>query len=177
MSIGTVGSLVMHAAQWFVLRIKSLERAKLAGSKRSARLKDDTLPQCPSSSIKLGYRQPLYGNAARYSPPTAVHGSLNSGALSAPESARTKEDFMCAEHRRARKGRPRKSIPEPLPDDLFDYADDPAPDGQARAEDTPLLGPNGQRMCVTDDCPRIFLSTKPRLTCSSVGSATCSTNF
>ncbi len=29
---------------------------------------------------------------------------------------------MCAKHRRARKGRPRQSIPEPLPDDLFDYA-------------------------------------------------------
>jgi hypothetical protein len=60
---------------------------------------------------------------------------------------------MCAERRRARKGRPRQSIPEPLPNDLFDYADDPTPDGRRRADDTPLLGPEGQRMCVTDDWP------------------------
>lgn len=60
---------------------------------------------------------------------------------------------MCAERRRARKGRPRHSIREPLPDDLFDYADDPAPDSRARANDATLLGPNGQRMRVTDDWP------------------------
>ncbi len=34
---------------------------------------------------------------------------------------------MCAERRRARKRRPRQPVPETLPDDLFDYADDPAP--------------------------------------------------
>ena len=60
---------------------------------------------------------------------------------------------MCAERRRARKGRPRQSIPEPLPDDLFDYADDPTPDGRTRASDAPLLGPDGQRMRVIDDWP------------------------
>jgi hypothetical protein len=60
---------------------------------------------------------------------------------------------MCAERRHARKGRPRQSIPEPLPDDLFDYADNPAPDGRARAGEAPLLGPDGQRMRVTDDWP------------------------
>ena len=60
---------------------------------------------------------------------------------------------MCTDRRRARKGRPRQSIPEPLPDDLFDYADDPAPDGRARAGNTPLLGPDGQIMRVTDDWP------------------------
>ncbi|WP_157020356.1 hypothetical protein [Mesorhizobium xinjiangense] len=60
---------------------------------------------------------------------------------------------MCAERRRARKGRPRQSIPEALPDDLFDYADEPAPDGRTRADDTPLLGPDGQKMRVTDDWP------------------------
>ena len=60
---------------------------------------------------------------------------------------------MCAERRRARRGRPRQSIPEPLPDDLFDYADDPTPDGRTRAGNMPLLGPDGQRMRVTDDWP------------------------
>ncbi|PRD41670.1 hypothetical protein C5748_20570 [Phyllobacterium phragmitis] len=60
---------------------------------------------------------------------------------------------MCAERRHARKGRPRQPVPETLPDDLFDYADDPAPDGRARAGDAPLLAPNGQRMRVTDDWP------------------------
>ncbi len=60
---------------------------------------------------------------------------------------------MCAERRRARKGRPRQSIREPLPDDLFDYADDPAPAGLTRVDDAPLLGPDGKRMRVTDDWP------------------------
>jgi len=60
---------------------------------------------------------------------------------------------MCAECRRVRKGRPRQPVPETLPDDLFDYADDPTPDGRTRASDTPLLGSNGQRMRVTDDWP------------------------
>ncbi|WP_423212016.1 hypothetical protein [Paracoccus yeei] len=39
---------------------------------------------------------------------------------------------MCAERRRARKGRPRQPVPETLPDDLFDYADEPTPDGRER---------------------------------------------
>lgn len=60
---------------------------------------------------------------------------------------------MCAERCRARKGRPRQSIPEPLPDDLFDYADDLAPNGRTRPGYTPLLGPYGQIMRVTDDWP------------------------
>ena len=34
---------------------------------------------------------------------------------------------MCAQRRRARKGRPRQPIPRALPDDLYDYDDDPAP--------------------------------------------------
>lgn len=60
---------------------------------------------------------------------------------------------MCAEHRRARKGRPRQSTPEPLPDDLFDYFDNSTPDGRARPGDAPLLGRDGRRMRVTDDWP------------------------
>ena len=60
---------------------------------------------------------------------------------------------MCAQHHRARRGRPRQPIPEILPDDLFDYADDPTPAGRARTSDAPLLGPDGQRMRVADDWP------------------------
>ena len=34
---------------------------------------------------------------------------------------------MCAEHTRARRGRPRRRGPQDLPDDLYNYSDDPAP--------------------------------------------------
>lgn len=34
---------------------------------------------------------------------------------------------MCAEHSRARRGQPRLPVPQDLPDDLYDYGDDPAP--------------------------------------------------
>ncbi|MCH4540389.1 hypothetical protein [Ochrobactrum sp. A-1] len=34
---------------------------------------------------------------------------------------------MCAERRRAQRGRPRQPAPRTLPDDLYDYDDDPAP--------------------------------------------------
>ncbi len=34
---------------------------------------------------------------------------------------------MCAEHRRAQRGRPKQPAPGTLPDDLYDYDDDPAP--------------------------------------------------
>lgn len=60
---------------------------------------------------------------------------------------------MCEERRRASKGRPRQPVPEALPDDLFDYADEPTPDGLTRVDDAPLLSPNGKRMRVTDDWP------------------------
>jgi len=60
---------------------------------------------------------------------------------------------MCAERRRARRGRPRQSIPEPLPNDLFDYTDDPTPDARKRAGDAPFLGPDGHKMRITDDWP------------------------
>lgn len=60
---------------------------------------------------------------------------------------------MSTERRHAGKGRPRQLIPETLPDDLFDYADEPAPDGRTRAISAPLFGPDGQRVRVTDDWP------------------------
>ncbi|MDX8043878.1 hypothetical protein SK236_14680 [Pseudomonas aeruginosa] len=34
---------------------------------------------------------------------------------------------MCVKRRRVRKGRPRQPAPKTLPDDLYDYDDDPAP--------------------------------------------------
>lgn len=34
---------------------------------------------------------------------------------------------MCAECRRVQRGRPRRPAPSTLPDDLYDYDDDPAP--------------------------------------------------
>ncbi|WP_257541829.1 MULTISPECIES: hypothetical protein [unclassified Sphingobium] len=34
---------------------------------------------------------------------------------------------MCAERRRAQRGRPRQPAPGTLPNDLYDYNDDPAP--------------------------------------------------
>lgn len=53
---------------------------------------------------------------------------------------------MCAKRRRARKGRPRQPVPKMLPNNLYDYADDPTPAlGHARAGDEPLR--------VVDDWP------------------------
>jgi len=34
---------------------------------------------------------------------------------------------MCAKRRSAQRGRPRQPVPKTLPDDLYDYDDDPAP--------------------------------------------------
>lgn len=60
---------------------------------------------------------------------------------------------MCAKRRRSNRGRPPRPAPETLPDDLYDYDADPDPTGRMRRNDTPLLGPDGQRMRVTDDWP------------------------
>lgn len=60
---------------------------------------------------------------------------------------------MCAQRRRTNRGRPPQPAPKTLPEDLYDYNDDPQPsDGPQRAT-MPLLGPDGQRMRVTDDWP------------------------
>lgn len=58
---------------------------------------------------------------------------------------------MCAEHR-DRKGRPRTPAPETLPDDLFDYADDPTPDGRERRR-PPLRIVDVETLPVIDDWP------------------------
>lgn len=60
---------------------------------------------------------------------------------------------MRAKHHRTMRGRPRQLAPKTLPDDLFDYEDGPDPASRTRRDDTPLLGPDGQRMRVTDDWP------------------------
>ncbi|MDY6860851.1 MAG: hypothetical protein SWN98_16105 [Pseudomonadota bacterium] len=59
---------------------------------------------------------------------------------------------MCAERNRARKGRPRTPAPETLPDDLFDYADDPTPDGRERRR-SPLRIIDVETLPVIDDWP------------------------
>lgn len=59
---------------------------------------------------------------------------------------------MCAERRHARKGRPRNPAPETLPDDLFDYANDPVPDGRERRR-SPLRIVDVETLPVIDDWP------------------------
>lgn len=51
------------------------------------------------------------------------------------------------------RGRPRRAAPKTLPEDLYDYEDDPLPTGGGRRCNTSLLGPNGKEMRVTDDWP------------------------
>lgn len=60
---------------------------------------------------------------------------------------------MRAQRHRTRRGRPRRPAPKTLPDDLYDYDDDPAPTGGERRYNTPFLGPNGKEMRATDDWP------------------------
>ena len=69
---------------------------------------------------------------------------------------------MCAERRRARKGRPRHPVPETLPDDLFDYADDPAPDGPQRRR-SPLRIVDVETLPVIDDWPERVPITEAEL--------------
>ena len=59
---------------------------------------------------------------------------------------------MCAERHRAQKGRPRTTAPETLPDDLFDYADDPTPDGRERRRSS-LRIVDVETLPVIDDWP------------------------
>lgn len=59
---------------------------------------------------------------------------------------------MCAQRRRARKGRPRQPIPKALPDDLYDYADDPAP-APSLPHGVPAPISDVEKMRVVDDWP------------------------
>ena len=69
---------------------------------------------------------------------------------------------MCAERRRARKGRPRQPVPETLPDDIFDYADDPTPDGRERRR-SPLRIVDVESLPVFDDWPEKVPITEEEL--------------
>lgn len=69
---------------------------------------------------------------------------------------------MCAKRRRARKGRPRHPVPETLPDNLFDYADDPTPDGRERRR-SPLRIVDVDSLPVFDDWPEKVPITEAEL--------------
>lgn len=60
---------------------------------------------------------------------------------------------MRAQRPRTRRGRPSRPAPKALPDDLFEYDNDPAPRNGVRRGDTPLLGADGRTMRVADDWP------------------------
>lgn len=59
---------------------------------------------------------------------------------------------MCAEHRRVQRGRPRQPAPGTLPDDLYDYDDDPAP-RISPARGSPPHVFDVERLPVIDDWP------------------------
>lgn len=59
---------------------------------------------------------------------------------------------MRAKRRRVRKGRPRQPIPKTLPDDLYDYGDDPAPRFSA-PRGTQLHVVDVEKLPVIDDWP------------------------
>lgn len=69
---------------------------------------------------------------------------------------------MCAERRRARKGRPRQPVPETLPDNLFDYADEPTPDRRERRR-SPLRIVDVESLPVFDDWPEKVPITEEEL--------------
>ncbi|MGI6247321.1 MAG: hypothetical protein ACOYJQ_16365 [Pseudochelatococcus sp.] len=60
---------------------------------------------------------------------------------------------MCARHRRAPRGRPRHSIPQAFPDDLYDYANDPTPaERLPRREPSPHIF-DIEKLPIIDDWP------------------------
>lgn len=59
---------------------------------------------------------------------------------------------MCAEHSRTRRGRPRRPVPRALPDDLYDYGDDPAPPTSRRRNPSPDAF-DIEKLPVIDDWP------------------------
>ena len=81
---------------------------------------------------------------------------------------------MSAKRRRARKGRPRQPVPEALPDDLFDYADEPTPDGRERRR-SPLRIVDVETLPVFDDWPEKVPITEEEMQMFEGISAMCST--
>lgn len=65
---------------------------------------------------------------------------------------------MRAQRRRIRKGRPRQPTPQTLPDDLYDYADDPTPSPALRSHI-----PDVEKLCVIDDWPELVPVTKAEI--------------
>lgn len=58
---------------------------------------------------------------------------------------------MCAQRRRARRGRPRQPAPKTLPEDLYSYDDEPVPTRQRR--NSLLDAIDEENFSVTDDWP------------------------
>lgn len=59
---------------------------------------------------------------------------------------------MCAQCRRTQRGRPRQPAPRTLPDDLYDYNDDPAP-RISPARGSPSDAFDVEKLPVIDDWP------------------------
>ena len=60
---------------------------------------------------------------------------------------------MSAQQSRARRGRPRRPIPQALPDDLYDYGNDPAPSLASRRRIPSLDAFDVEKLPVIDDWP------------------------
>lgn len=60
---------------------------------------------------------------------------------------------MCAEHSRARRGRPPRLVPQDLPDDLYDYGGDSAPSSAPRRRNPSPDAFDVEKLPVIDDWP------------------------
>lgn len=60
---------------------------------------------------------------------------------------------MSAQHPRARRGLPRRSVPQALPNDLYDYSDDPAPSRTVRHRNPSPDAFDIEKLPVIDDWP------------------------
>lgn len=60
---------------------------------------------------------------------------------------------MSAQDSRARRGRPRRPAPQTLPDDLYNYGDDPAPSRAPRRRDPSPDAFDVEKLSVIDDWP------------------------
>jgi hypothetical protein len=60
---------------------------------------------------------------------------------------------MSGQHSRTRKGRPRRPVPQTLPDDLYDYGDEPAPSPAPRRREPSPDRFDIESLPVIDDWP------------------------